>query len=74
MLRPLLSLSMSGTSLGSRQELFYFYLVIQLVINQDTSAVFADDDLFALTDLALTLGRNSVEATAASIAQHGNYS
>ena len=39
--------------------------------HQDSSAVFADDDLLALTDLGLTLGRNPVEAAAAGVALHG---
>ena len=74
MLQPLLLLlSMSGTSLGSRQELFYFDLVIQLIINQDTSAVLANDDLFALADLALTLRRNGIETAAAGITQYRHY-
>ena len=41
--------------------------------NQDTAAVFADDDLLTLTYIRLTLRRNTVKTTAAGIAFHRHY-
>jgi len=41
--------------------------------DQNTTAVFADDDLLALTDIGLALRRNPIEAAAARIAFDGHY-
>ena len=41
--------------------------------DQNTTAVFADDDLLALTDIGLALRRNPIEAAAARIALDGHY-
>jgi hypothetical protein len=54
--------------------LFGFYTVVQLAVNQYAATVFAYNDLFALFDLALALGRYGIKTTAASIAENRNYS
>ena len=54
------------------QQVLYFYGIIQIGINEDTTAVFTNDDLFVLTDLTLALWRNRVVATAAGIAENGH--
>src|SRR6185437_8848216 len=41
--------------------------VVQLIVDQDTSAVLADDDLFALTDLALALRGDSIETATTGV-------
>ena len=42
----------------------------QFGVNEDTAAIFADDDLLVHLDVELTLGRNLVEATATGITLH----
>ena len=49
--------------------LFYIYTG-QLRVNHDTSAIFTDNHLLAQTDVQLSLGRDFVEATTASISLH----
>ncbi len=56
-----------------KNNLLNFYAVEQVTVNQDTTTVLANDDLLALTDLALTLRGNSVEATTAGIALYRYY-
>ena len=48
----------------------FFY---QLRIDEDTTAVFADDDLLVKLQVYLTLGWNLVEAATASISVDGHY-
>src|SRR5688500_20270717 len=43
---------------------------VQIVIHHYAAAVLAYDDLFALADLSLALGRNGVKTTAAGIAYY----
>ena len=49
-------------------------LLNQLRIDQDTSAVLADNDLLVELQVYLTLGGNFIEATSASIAVNRNNS
>ena len=48
-------------------------LLLFRIGHQNTTAVFANDDLLALTDLHLALGRNAVETAAARIAPHRHH-
>jgi hypothetical protein len=48
-------------------------LLDELGIDEDTSAVFADDDLLVELQVYLTLGRNLIEATSAGITVNGHY-
>ena len=70
---------------GAHQRLFYFINLVGLYLNgfsfhshlliyQDTAAMFANDDLFALTDIRLALRRDLVKATRAGVALNGYYS
>ena len=53
-----------------------FFLLIDVVyagkfrVNQEASAVFADDDFFVHLDFHFALGRDAVEAAAAGVTLH----
>src|SRR5260221_12907633 len=55
-------------------KLFDFNCIIQLIIYENTTAVFTYNDLLPLADLTLPLRRNSIETTTTSIPQHRNNS
>ena len=56
------------------EELFYFYSIIQILIYQDTTAVFTHNYFLPLPDLTLLLRRDSIEASTAGISFNGYYS
>src|SRR5215469_15050410 len=47
--------------------------VVQFIVHQDPSAVLANDDLFALTDFALALGRDGIATAAARITEYRHH-
>lgn len=54
------------------QRLLLYLYTCQFGVNEDTSTVFANDNLLTCTDIELTLGWNLVKATATSIALNIN--
>lgn len=48
--------------------------ILEVVVNQDTSAVLANDNFLSLLDVQLTLRWNLVKATSTSITGNSNYS
>src|ERR1700722_8050826 len=58
---------------GYTPVLFNLDGVVQFIVHQYPSAVLANDDLLALTDLTLTLRRNSIETSAAGIPQYRHH-
>src|SRR5260221_11884582 len=55
-------------------KLFDFNCIIQLIIYENTTAVFTYNDLLPLADLTLPLRRNTIEKTTTSTPQHRNNS
>src|ERR1700744_3750700 len=52
---------------------FYIYLLIEINIYEDTTAMFANKDFLVLAYLRLALRRDNIEATTTRIAQDRHY-
>ena len=50
--------------------LFHFYHIVEVVVDQNPAAVFANNNFFALADFTLTLGRDGIETSAAGISHN----
>ena len=53
--------------------LFFFGELVDFFVDQDSSAIFADDDFLTAGDVELPLGRDFVEAAAAGVTLNGHH-
>src|SRR5438874_4502725 len=58
---------------ASSNSLFDLDLVVQIIVDQDTTTILADHDFFVLFYFTLFLRRNRVEATTAGITLHRHH-